>query len=359
MKAISVLMLAVLALPVSAAERIVQFYGWAEYVGASTLKAFEAETGIKVQYDTFDSADVLETKLLTGRSGYDVVVPSIAMLDRLLQAKALQPSHIQQTERFAEMDPVLLSQLATVDKGNLYAVPYTWGTTGMAINRQEIDKRIPDAPISSLDLLFKPEYASKLKDCGVSVIDAPQEVISMALNYLGKSPYSKNRSDLVAAQKLLTLLHPSLRYIGTGTQSSDLANGDLCLALTYSGDAVLARMMAENAKKPFEVDYMIPQEGTLNWIDTLAIPADAPHPEEARAFIEFLTRPESLAELTNNFYYANSNTSATKLIDKPITENGGIYPSDAVRNSLFGEEPMTLSLMRERTRIWSTFRSQR
>jgi putrescine transport system substrate-binding protein len=359
MRAVFALMLIALALPASAAERVVQFYGWAEYVGVKTLKAFEAETGIKVQYDTFDSADVLETKLLTGHSGYDVVVPSIAMLDRLLQAKALQPSGIQQTRRLGELDPVLLSQLTVVDQGNLYAVPYTWGTTGLAINRKEIEKRIPDAPLNSLELLFKPEYASKLKECGISIVDAPQEVISMALHYLGKSPYSKDRVDLKAVQALLTQLHPSVRYIATGTQSSDLANGDTCLALTYSGDAVLARMMAENAKKPFDIDYVIPREGTLNWIDSLAIPADAPHPEEARAFIEFLTRPESLADLTNSLYYANASTAATRLIDQSIAENGGIYPTAAVRNTLFGEEPMAAQLMRERTRIWSTFRSQR
>ncbi|MGY2221428.1 extracellular solute-binding protein [Pseudomonas gingeri] len=354
-----VVVLAIFSVPVSATERVVRVYGWAEYIGLKTLKDFEAQTGIRVQYDVFDSADILEAKLLAGRSGYDVVVPGIAMLDRLLKANALQPSGLQQMDRLSELDPVLLSQLAALDKGNVYAVPYTWGTTGLAINRKEIEKRIADAPLDSFDLLFKPQFASKLKDCGISILDAPQEVISIALNYLGKPPHSQAPADLKAVQLLLDQLRPSVRYIGSGTQPSDLANGDLCVALTYSGDAVLAEAMAEGAKSSARVEYVSPKEGTLTWIDTLAIPVDAPHPEEAKLFIEFITRAQSLAELTNNFFFANANTAATRYVDKNIAENLAIYPLAAVRDKLFAEEPMTLRLMRERTRIWSSFRTQR
>ncbi|WP_236710273.1 extracellular solute-binding protein [Pseudomonas sp. RIT-PI-q] len=333
-------------------------YGWADYIAIKTLKDFEAQTGIRVQYDVFDSAEILEAKLLTGHSGYDVVVPGIAMLDRLLRANALQPSGLQQMSRLSELDPVLLSQLATLDKGNVYAVPYTWGTTGLAINRKEIEKRIADAPLDSLDLLFKPQFASKLKDCGISILDSPQEVISIALNYLRKPPHSQAPEDLKAVQELLDQLRPSVRYVGSGMQPSDLANGDLCVALAYSGDAVLAEAMAEGAKSPNKVEYVSPKEGTLTWIDTLAIPVDAPHPEEAKLFIEFITRAQSLAALTNTFFFANANITAIPLIDKDIAENRAIYPLAAVRNTLFAEEPMTLRLLRDRTRIWSSFRTQ-
>lgn len=356
--AVLLMALTLLAGPALATERVVQVYAWAEYVGTETLKKFEAETGIKVSYDSFDSADVLETKMLTGRSGYDVVVPSIAMLDRLITAKALRPTDLKQMPNLADLDPLLMAQLRTVDPGNYFAVPYTWGTTGLAFNRQEVEKRIANPPLNSLDLLFKPEYASQLKDCGIALIDAPQEVISIALHYLDKPPFSKNPADLQAAQELLARLRPSVRYISTGTQSTDLANGDLCLALTYSGDAVLAKNQAKAANKAFSIEYSVPQEGTLTWVDTLAIPADAPHPQEAKAFIEFITRPESMAELTSTLFYANANLSAIGLLDSAITGDSAIYPPKNVRSTLFGEQPLPLRTLRERTRVWANFRNQ-
>ncbi|MGB4075535.1 extracellular solute-binding protein [Pseudomonas sp.] len=352
------MVLALLAGPALATERVVQVYAWAEYIGPETLKKFEAETGIKVQYDTFDSADVLETKMLTGRSGYDVVVPSIAMLDRLIQAKALQPTGLQQMPNVDDLDPQLLAQLKAVDPGNYFAVPYTWGTVGLAFNRQDVDKRIANPPLNSLDLLFKPEYASQLKDCGISLIDAPQEVISIALHYLGKPPFSKNPADLRAIQELLAKLRPAVRSISTGTQSTDLANGDLCLALTYSGDAVLAKSQAIAANKSFSIGYSVPQEGTLTWVDTLAIPADAPHPQEAKAFIEFITRPESMAELTRSYFFANANLAAIPLLEASIAADPAIYPPENVRARLFGEQPLPLRTLRERTRVWANFRNQ-
>lgn len=358
LRAVLLAALAVLAVPAPAAERVVHLYAWAEYVGTDTLKKFESETGIKVQYDTFDSADVLETKMLTGGSGYDVVVPSIAMLDRLIQAKALQPTGLKQMPHAGDFDPQLIAQLSTVDPGNYFAVPYTWGTTGLAFNRQAVEQRIPNPPVNSLDLLFKPEYASKLKDCGISIIDSPQEVISIALHYLGKPAFSKDPADLQAAEKLLSRLRPSVRYISTGTQSTDLANGNLCLALTYSGDAVLAKSQSIAAHKPFTIDYSIPREGTLTWVDSLAIPADAPHPQEAKAFIEFITRPASMVDLTSSLFYANSNMAATPLLDAAITGDPAIYPPASIRKELFGEQPLPLRALRERTRAWTAFRNQ-
>ncbi|MEG0249025.1 MAG: extracellular solute-binding protein, partial [Pseudomonas sp.] len=281
----------VLALPVQAEENVLNLYSWSDYVAPETLQRFEKETGYKVRYDTFDTTEVLETKLLTGRSGYDVVVPSSSLLARALTAGALQPVQAQAMPGYANLDKDLLAKLAEVDPGNQYAVPYTWGTLGLGLNLEAVRKRVGDAPLDSLDLLFKPEYASKLKDCGIAMPDSPQEVIGVALNYLGKDPYSRDKNDLAAAQALLKQLQPSITYVANGRQISDLANGSVCLALTYNGDAAMAADQARRAGKPYEVAYRIPREGTLIWQDNLVIPTDAPHPEAARAFIAFILRP--------------------------------------------------------------------
>ncbi|MNO88527.1 Putrescine-binding periplasmic protein precursor [compost metagenome] len=301
---------------------------------------------------------MLEAKMLTGGSGYDVVIPGIAMLDRLIHAKALQPSGMQSYAQVGDYDPQLLSQLAAVDPGNAHAVPYAWGTTGLAFNREAVEKRIPDAPLDSFDLLFKPEYASRLKDCGIAIVDSPQEVLSIALHYLGKDAYSKNPDDLAEVRKLLAQLRPNLRYIAFGKQASDLANGNICLALTYNGDAVAARNQAQAAGKNFTIDYRIPREGTLVWVDTLAMPVDAPHPREARDLIEFLTSAESMAELTNSIYYANTNLASAGKVTKELRESPILFPPEEVRRTLFGEEPLPRKTLRERTRTWASFRTK-
>lgn len=358
MRSITLALLLSMALPLHAEEKVVNIFNWGDYVGKQALKDFEAETGIKVHYDTFDSLEILESKLLTGHTGYDVVFPTNTIVGRLLPAKALQPVDPQKLKGLSNIDPAILAKFAQVDPGNRYAVPYTWGTTGLAMNRQAIQKRIPDASLDSLDLLFKPEYASKLKDCGIAVLDAPQEVISIALNYLGKPPYSHDPADLKAAKALLETLRPNVRYIGYGTLSTDLANGNICLALTYNGDASLAQSQIVETKQNFEVIYRIPREGTLLWADSMAMPANAPHPEAARAFIEFMMRPQPMAELTNTLYFANANQASTPLLDKAVSDDPNIYPPEAVKAKLFSEEMLPAKVLRERTRAWADFRAQ-
>lgn len=358
MRSITLALLLSMALPLHAEEKVVNIFNWGDYVGKQALKDFEAETGIKVHYDTFDSLEILESKLLTGRTGYDVVFPTNTIVGRLLPAKALQPVDPQKLKGLSNIDPEILAKFAQVDPGNRYAVPYTWGTTGLAMNLQAIQKRIPDASLDSLDLLFKPEYADKLKDCGIAVLDAPQEVISIALNYLGKPPYSHDPADLKAAKALLEKLRPNVRYIGYGTLSTDLANGNICLALTYNGDASLAQSQITETKQNFEVIYRIPREGTLLWADSMAMPANAPHPEAAKAFIEFMMRPEPMAELTNTLYFANANQASTPLLDKAVSEDPNIYPPEAVKAKLFSEEMLPAKVLRERTRAWADFRAQ-
>ena len=350
------LLLMAIATPLMAEPKQLNLYNWADYVAPQALARFQAETGIRVKYDTFDSTDVLESKLMTGGSGYDVVFPASSGLSRAIQAKALQP--MGALKNASNLDPELLAKLASVDPGNQYGVPYTWGTVGLAINKQAVEQRLPGVALDSLDLLFKPEYASKLKDCGISVLDSPQEVIAIALNYLGKPPYSAKGADLEAASALLAALQPNLRYIGNARQIDDLAKGETCLALTYTGDAGMAAARAAEAGQPFEVLYRIPREGTLIWFDTLAIPADAPHPGNARAFIDFMLQPEAIAELTNELFFANANHAATPLLDEAVSGDPDIYPPEAVRERLFAEEVLSLREQRQRTRLWTAFRSQ-
>ncbi|PIA67129.1 extracellular solute-binding protein [Pseudomonas sediminis] len=353
--AASLLLLAI-ATPLMAEPKQLNLYNWADYVAPQALARFQTETGIRVKYDTFDSTDVLESKLMTGGSGYDVVFPASSGLSRAIQAKALQP--VGALKNASNLDPELLAKLASVDPGNQYGVPYTWGTVGLAINKQAVEQRLPGVALDSLDLLFKPEYASKLKDCGISVLDSPQEVIAIALNYLGKPPYSAKAADLDAASALLAALQPNLRYIGNARQIDDLAKGETCLALTYTGDAGMAAARAAEAGQPFEVLYRIPREGTLIWFDTMAIPADAPHPGNARAFIDFMLQPEAIAELTNTLFFANANHAATPLLDEAVSGDPDIYPPEAVRERLFAEEVLSLREQRQRIRLWTAFRSQ-
>jgi len=351
-------LLLAMAVSAQAEDKVVNLYSWADYVAPETLQRFERETGIHVRYDTFDSSEVLETKLLTGGSGYDVVVPSSSVLARGLAAGALKEIPHEGLKGYANLDPDLLAKLAAVDPGNRYGVPYTWGTLGLGMNVEAVQKRLPNVPLNSLDLLFKPEYASKLKDCGIAILDSPQEVIGLALHYLGKNPYSTDQQDLAAAEALLHQLQPNVLYVATGRQISDLANGSVCLALTYNGDASMAADQARKANKPYEVAYRIPQEGTLVWQDNLAIPKDAPHPEAALAFIEFMLRPESVAALTNTLFFATANQAATPLVDEAVRNDPDIFPLADVRERLYADRSMSLKDMHQRTRLWNTFRSR-
>ncbi|MVW73762.1 polyamine ABC transporter substrate-binding protein [Pseudomonas xionganensis] len=346
------------AFAAQAEDKALNLYSWSAYIPEQALQRFKDETGIRVKYDIFDSAEALDSKLLTGGSGYDVVFPASSGLARAIQAKAVQPIQRSRLSNLDNLDSELLAKLAVADPGNQYGVPYTWGTVGLGYNREALERRLPGVPTNSLDLLFKPEYASQLKDCGIAVIDSPQEVISIALNYLGKDPYSSDRGDLAAVQQLLAGLQPNLRYVGSGRHIDDLAKGEICLALTYNGDALMAADNAREAGQPFSVEYRIPVEGTLIWFDTLAIPADAPHPEAAHAFIDHMLRPEAIAELTNSVFFANANQAATALVDEAITGDPDIYPPADVRARLFSEQLMPLRQQRDRTRIWTTFRSQ-
>jgi putrescine transport system substrate-binding protein len=347
-----------LHLSAQAEEKALNIYNWSEYIGPEALKGFQAETGIQIKYDVFDSPEALDSKLLTGGSGYDLVFPSSSGLARAVKAKAVQPIDHSGLKLYSNLDPDLLGKLATSDPGNRYGVPYTWGTVGLGLNKEAVSKRLgADVPLNTLDLLFKPEYASKLKDCGIGVLDSPQEVISIALNYLGHDPYSAKPADLKEVQQLLAKLQPNVRYVASGRQIDDLAKGEVCVALSYNGDAATAAARAVEAKQPFDVVYRIPREGTLVWFDTMAIPVDAPHPQAALAFINYMLRPEAIAEVTNTVFFANANSAATALVDPAVTSDPDIYPPAEVRARLFSDQMQSLAAQRERTRLWTAFRS--
>jgi putrescine transport system substrate-binding protein len=270
----------------SAQERVVNVYNWSDYIDESVLADFTKETGIKVVYDVFDSNDLLETKLLAGGSGYDVVVPTGPFLARQIQAGVFQKLDKAKLPNLKNMWPDIMDRLAKYDPGNEYAVNYMWGTTGIGYNVDKVKAALGDVPVDSWDIIFKPENAEKLKGCGIHMLDASDETFAIALNYLGKNPDSKDAADLEAAGEAYMKIRPYILSFNSSAYIDALANGDICVAVGWSGDILQAQARAAEAKNGVNVNYVIPKEGTYMWFDNLAIPADAKHVEEAHAFID-------------------------------------------------------------------------
>lgn len=338
-------------------EKTLAIYNWAGYFGETTIDDFQKITGVRVQYDDFASAEVLETKLLTGHTGYDLVFPSMPLAERARKAGALASIDTSRLKNYANLDPQLLGQLAKFSNGTTLGVPYTWGTVGLGTNVDKIKARLPDAPLNSLDLLFKPELARKFADCGISMLDSPQEVFSIALNYLGLDPHSGRVEDIDNALALLMTIRPYVRYLDSTRPIDDLASGELCLSLIYSGDVGTAQLRADDAKNGVKLRYSIPLQGTLLWVDLMAIPADAPHPDQAYAFIDYMLQPEVIAGVTNFLTYANANAAATPLVAEEIRQNPDFYPSKDVRDRLFADVTLDEANVRLRTRAWTKFRT--
>lgn len=329
---------AILALSVvtaSGQDRKVNVYNWSDYVDAQVLKDFEKETGIKVNYDTFDSNEILETKLLTGKTGYDVVVPSATFMQRQIQAGVYQKLDKDKLPNLKHMDPLLLERLEVFDPGNEYSVNYMWGTSGYGVNEEKVLALNPDAPIGSWDLLFDVVELAKIADCGVYLMDEPDEMFPAAMHYLGLNPDSNSPKDIRSAGELLESIRPYIRKFHNSEFVNALANGDICLAYGWSGDVMQAADRASEADKGVEVTYILPEEGGQMWFDQIAIPADATNVDEAHAFINYLMRPEVIAKMSDYVYYANGNKDATPLVDKEVTDNPNIYPTDEVKNRLY------------------------
>ena len=351
-----------MALPGLAEEdKLLNVYNWVDYIGPDTIKIFEARTGIKVTYDVFDSNDVLQGKLLAGSSGFDIVVPTSGYHARMLQAGAFQRLDHTKLPNLKHMDPVLMKQLERFDAGNQYGIPYLWGTTGLGINRQLVTEMLgEDAPVDSWALVFEPGNLEKLKACGVSFLDAYDELFPAVLAYQGLDPTAQDAELFkTAVVPVLAAVGPHVTYFHSSKYINDLANGDICVALGWSGDILQAGRRASEANLPFTIEYHMPQEGTVLWFDMLAIPVDAPHPENALKFINFLMEPEIIAGVTNQVRYANANLSANEFVDKSVLENAGIYPTKAMSEKNFILPPYPQKVDRQALRMWSRIKTGR
>ncbi len=344
------------ALPAHAQEdKLLNVYNWSDYIAKDTVAKFEAETGIKVNYDVYDGNEVLEAKLLAGHSGYDVVVPSASpYLARMAQAKIFLKLDKAKLANYGNLDPQILASAAAADPGNAYGVPYMWGTTGIGYNPDKVAAALgPGAPVDGLALIFDPANAKRLAECGISLLDTPQEIFPAALAFMGRAPLSRDDKDLERAAAAVKQIRPYIRKFHSSQYINDLANGDLCVAFGYSGDVFQAKSRAEDAKNGIRIAYAIPREGAMIWIDMMAIPADAPHPANALKFIDFILRPEIAADISNTVAYANPNAKATALVDPEVRDNPNIYPPAAVRQRLFFDKPVTQQYERLRTRAWT------
>ncbi len=342
------------------AEQVVNVYNWADFIEPSVLTGFEKEYGVKVNYDVFDSTEVLETKLLVGHSGYDVVFPSGAFLEREIQADVYQKLDKAQLPNLKNLDPDVNRTLATSDPGNQYAVDYMWlTTTGIAYDIPKIKARMADAPVNSWRVLFEPALVAKFKDCGVTVLDAPLDVLASVLIFLGKDPNSESREDLQAVERVLVSIRPYIRYADSVRYISDLANGDICLALGWSGDVTQARRRAKEAGKDVQLGYSIPTEGAIVGFDALAIPADAPHPRNAHLFINYLLRPEVAAKNSNAISYANPVPASVALLEEGLRNDPNVYPPPEVRARVVTERPKSQGFNRLLMRTWTRFKTNK
>lgn len=311
-------------------------YNWSDYIADDTIEKFEAETGIEVSYDVYDSNEVLEAKLLSGNTGYDVVVPTSDFMFRQSQADVYQKLDKSKLPNWEHLDEDILARLdASHDPDNQYAAPYMWGTTGIGYNVNMVNERMPDAPTDSWAMMLDPDVVKNFADCGVTLLDAPTEVFPATLSYLGMDPTGNDPENLEKALEHLLKIRPYIKYFHSSQNINDLANGDVCVAMGWSGDMYIARDRAAEAGEGIEVDYVIPKEGALIWFDVMAIPADAPNPDNAHKFLDFIMRPEIAADITNYVWYASANASATELVDEEVTGDPAIYPPQEVKENLF------------------------
>lgn len=342
-----------------AEDKILNVYNWSDYIAEDTLANFEAKTGIKVTYDVFDSNDVLEAKLLAGKTGYDVVVPSGTFLARQIQAGVFQKLDMSKLPNHKNLDPAIMKKLSSLDPDNAHAIPYLWGTTGIGINVAKVKERLgEDFPLDSWDLVFKPENAAKLADCGITILDAYDEIVPAVLNYLGEDPNGKDIGLLNGkVTKLMKDIRPHVRYFHSSQYINDLANGDVCLSVGWSGDILQAMDRASEAENGVEVAYIIPKEGAPLWFDMLAIPKDASNAEAAHTFLNYLMSPDVMAGITNYVWYPNAIPASKPSIDKEITSDPSIYPTPEVEAKLFTLPVYGPKYDRAGSRMWTALKA--
>jgi putrescine transport system substrate-binding protein len=338
-------------------EKVLHVFNWSDYIAEDTVPTFEKQSGIKVTYDVFDSNDVLETRLLAGNSGFDLVVPSASFLERQIKAGVFQKIDKSQIPNLQHMDPDIMNRVGLHDPNNEYSVPYLWGTTGIGYNEDKIKKVFGDARPDSWNYIFDPKNAAKLKDCGISLLDAPDEILKIVLAWIGRDPNSQKEEDLKAAEAKLTPIRPFVRKIHSSQYIDDLANGELCIAVGWSGDILQARDRADEAGQGVKVKYAIPKEGTIVWFDMLAIPADAKHPKNAHAFINYLMEPQVAANNSNFVNYANGNGASLAMVSDEVKDDPGIYPTPEVKAKLFPSLAYGEDFQRLMNRMWTKFQT--
>ncbi|WP_317203458.1 polyamine ABC transporter substrate-binding protein [Janthinobacterium sp.] len=349
-----------LALPARAQEeKILNIYNWSDYIGADTVKNFEKETGIKVRYDVFDNNEILNAKLAAGKSGYDIVVPTAQWARLQIDAGLLRKLDKSKLSNLGNLDPAIQAKLARLDPNNEHLVDWLWGYTTVGINVAKVKAALGGLPVpaNAWDLIFDPKYAAKLKSCGVSFLDSPSEVLPAALQYMGKQAYSKVAADYQEAAKVLQAVRPYVTLFSSSGYINDLANGAICVALGWSGDINIARQRALDAKNGNEIQVLVPKASAALMFDTMAIPADAPHPNNAHLFINYILRPEVHAGLSNKVFYANPNTASLKYVRKDIAENKAIFLSEQDKQRMAAPEATTAEMRRSITRIYTKFKT--
>ena len=340
-------------------EKVLNVFNWSDYIQPSVIEDFQKEYGVHVNYDVFDSNEILETKLLTGHTNYDIVVPSAAFLERQIQADIYQKLNKSLLPNLKNVDPQVAHNEALYDPGNQYSVDYMWITSGVGYNTAEIRARMPDAPLDSWRMVFDPAVVSHFQYCGISILDAPSEVVATVLLYIGRKPNSDSPEDLKAAEAVLRAMRPYVRFVDSSRYIDNLANGDICLAMGWSGDVKQAHDRAAEAGKGIDLAYSIPKEGAIANYDVLAIPADAPHVRNAHLFINFLLRPDIAARNSNLIKYANAVLPGIQPLDPAVVNDPGVYPPPAVRARLVPERPRPAAYQRLLTRMWTRFKTGR
>jgi putrescine transport system substrate-binding protein len=337
--------------------KVLNLYIWSDYLAADTLPNFEKQTGIKVHVAYFDTNETLETKLLAGSSGYDVVVPTASYFERQIKAGVYLTLDKSKLPNLKNMDPQLMAKVGLHDPGNAHGIIYTWGTNGIGFNEKMVRELMPDAPLDSWRMVFDPAVASKVAKCGISVLDSPAEMLRAVYGYLGKDPNSQSPDDLLLAEAVLTKIRPYIRNINSSEYIEALANGDLCIAVGYNGDVMQARDRAREANKGIEIKYIVPKEGSILWFDMLAIPKDAPHPDSAYAYLNYIMTPQVIADISNFKRYANANLASQPLVLDAVKNDPGIYPPPELRQKLAVQLADSPDQTRAITRVWQKFKT--
>jgi putrescine transport system substrate-binding protein len=340
-------------------EPVLNIYNWSDYIAEDTLQNFEKETGIKVRYDNFDNNEIVHAKLVAGKTGYDIVVPTSYWAKIQADGGLLQKIDKSKIPNYKNLDPALLEQLAKLDPGNQFQVNWLWGYTTVGINVDKVKAALGSMPMpdNAWDLVFKPEYISKLKGCGVSFLDSATEVIPAALHYLGKPAYSRNQADYAGVAPLLKSVRPHVTLFSSSGYINDLANGSICVALGWSGDINIARQRAIDGKTGQKIEALVPKTGGILFFDVMVIPVDAPHPDNAHKFINYILRPEVHASLTNKVFYANPNKESRKFIKPEVANNPTVFVPDAEMKKMQAPDALTNDIRRTMTRQFTSFKT--